>query len=241
MKTGLNHIAIRLKNIYALADACRDLLERGPGVPGFGLCWGATGMGKTTAVAYQTNQFNAIYLTATPFWSANAMLSKILIELGGVPRGSASQLHDLIVQRLQENPRLIFIDEADFIFENSARRTLVEGLRSLHDMSGAPFVLVGMDKVVSKLELYPQLHGRVSRFVEFRNLDLGDLRQVVEAACEIKLSDCLLERLHEATRGRLRQAVTAISRIEPVARLNDWQEVTAELWGDEPFFLKETP
>lgn len=225
------------KNIKRFSAAFGDLAGRSDRVPGLGLVTGQAGTGKTTATTYVCNTQNAVYVTATPFWTSNSMLAKILAELGINPGGATNaRMHDLIIERLRMTNRAVLVDEADHLFDNSDRRRLVEGLRSLHDHSNVPIVLIGMEHIRSKLHRYPQLSGRISRSVDFSNLDPEDTRLVLDAICDVQVDVELAELVCARTKGSLRLVIVAAETVESEALAQGWETVTPRLWGNRALF-----
>lgn len=222
-----------VKNIRLLYAAGQALLHRDPGVPGIGLLWGLTGAGKTTAAAWYANQVNALYVRACATWTPASMLGAFMRELDAEPMQRCSDMLEHIVQLLALENRPVFVDEADYLM----KKNLAETLRDVHDLSEAPLILIGMADFRRKVVHREQLAGRIAQWVEFRPADLDDARTLVDAVCEVDVGDELLERLHKATGGSMRDMTVGLSRIESVAKRMNQKKVTARDWGDRDFNL----
>jgi len=211
-------------NLKRLLQAAHGLLFRSPGTPGIGLVSGPVGLGKTTSAKHICLLEAAVWVEALPDWSPNWMLGDLAIELGA-ERAHATRVNfERVLGALRERPRAIFIDEADRLVD---RLRMVETLRSIHDQTQAPLVLIGMSKLSRVVQSLPQLSSRVAQWIEFGPCDLRDVRTLATTLCEIELADDLIRRLHEETRGSARAIRVALERIERLARRRGKQRVGA--------------
>lgn len=227
---------VPVKNIKLFVDRVEELHERPSGVPGFGLMWGATGAGKTTACAWFASDNRAIYQRASATWTPASMLSHLLRLLGEEERGSTARMLDRLIERLKGSGKLLLIDEADYLLAGSGR--IVETLRDLHDESKVPVMLVGMENVQSAMRRHPQLYGRVSQWVEFKPPDLEDARLVADALYAVRMEDDLLERLHAAAGKTMRGLAIAFARVEAYARRKRLDAIGSSEWGDRSFVIE---
>ncbi len=232
-----NRIA-HVKNIQMLATAADALATRPAGTPGIGLVWGATGYGKSTATAWLSTQLNAVFVRAWPTWTPVSMLAALMEELGIKPLGRTAPMIRSIVQALSAESRPVFIDESDYLAD---KPILLETLRSLHDVSSSPLILIGMRDFQRRVMHRDQLAGRISHWVEFQAADLEDARTLTDEVCEIKVADDLVARLHKSSGGSMRGMVVGLSRIEQFARKKNIAKVSAGDWNDRPFVLGDAP
>lgn len=227
------------KNVVALQSAYNELLNRDSGIPGLGLLHGNTGHGKSTAVAWLVNKVNGIYVRAAATWTPSAMLGAIMSELGAEALGNNSALMvKRITEQLAINNRLLVVDEADYLFSNLK---MLETLRDIHDVSGAPVIIVGMEGIERRIVNRPQFRRRISQWVEFRSADLEDARTLTNDVCEVEVEDDLLARLHEEAAGNVGLMVVGLSRIESLGRANGWKKLDSERWGNRKFFVTSGP
>jgi len=171
-------------------------------------------------------------------WTPNTMLARILAELGAAPMGRNAAMVDYIVSQLTEQNRPLFVDEADYLLGSAA---MIETLRDIHDLSGVPVVMVGMEGIEKRLKARPQLAGRISHWVEFLRSDLDDARDIARATCEVQLDDELLQHVHAESGGSVRLLVVGLARIEQLARANGWARISAEQWGGRKLHLGGAP
>ena len=227
-----------IKNVAALQVAFEALASRDPGVPGMGLVYGYTGAGKTTAVSWMVNRTAGLYVRATSGWTPSTMLARVMHELGAAPMQRRAQMLDYIIGSLQQSQRPLFVDEADYLLSDA---TMLESLRDVHDLAGVPVVLIGMDKINTRLVHRQQLTSRISQWVEFLPSDLEDARTLTDTVCEVGIDDELLATLHREAKGSVRRMVVGLSRIEALAKANGWAQVSAEQWGTRALFLGNRP
>ncbi|MFG6462274.1 AAA family ATPase [Roseateles sp. DXS20W] len=228
-----NKLAL-VKNVAALQMAYEALEGRDLGIPGMALVYGETGAGKTTGITWLVNRTRGVYVRATASWTLNAMLGRVMAELGANPMGRNAAMVDYIVQQLIEHQRPLFVDEADYLLGDAR---MIETLRDIHDLSGMPVMLVGMANIEKRLIHRPQLAGRISHWVEFNPADLEDARTLAETVCEVQLDDELLEKLHRDCAGSMRLMAVGLARIEALGKSNGMKTVTADAWGDRKLHL----
>lgn len=222
----VTHNLSRFKRVFG------DLVDRASWVTGMGLVVGEPGLGKTTAITWLSGQTNCIFLTADPVWGTHSLLDALLSDLGVEMRSaSASRKYDKAVQRLRETKRPIVVDECDFLTDSRLRKQLLEILRTLHDKTDVPVILVGMQDLKAKLHHYPQILGRISREIQFERLNQADVLLTLNSISEVPCTPELAAEVLATTRGYIRQVITIGMDIDRRARAQGWKEVTPELWG----------
>lgn len=221
------------KNMRNLLTAYQALTKRRMGTPGMGLLYGATGAGKTTAATWLITSQNAVYVRALAMWSGQSMCQAICQEVGLEPMGSPSKMLPPIIERFAMTGRALFVDESDYLFHNPR---LLETLRDIHDQSLVPVVLIGMEGVDRKILRHKQLARRISQWIQFKGLDLDDLKAVAAVTCEVPIAPDLLQRLHEVSKGSVGLATVGLAQISR-AGFDPSKPVTLKDWGDKEFFL----
>ncbi|WP_321367652.1 ATP-binding protein [uncultured Desulfuromusa sp.] len=232
----MKHAMAMTKNLRLFMSAVDHLMNREIGTEGMGLLWGDPGQGKSTAVAYVVNAMDGIYVRAIGSWTVTSMLGTIATELGGHRMLRRADMIDFICQRLGQNPRPIFIDEADYLFRQVE---MLDSLRDIYDLSGCPVVLVGMEQIARKLQNHGRFARRITEWVEFKGIDLDDTMQVTRDVCEIDVADGLLEHLHNITNGNIGRIIIGLSKIEKMGKANGIDCVTLEQWGDRPLYYDQ--
>jgi DNA transposition AAA+ family ATPase len=206
---------VYLSNLHVLAAAVDALGEDATDTSGVCVVHGAAGIGKTWALRHVAGKFNALYCTALPFWTPHAMLTALNRALDEPPLARTAALFAQLTQSLGAAPRPIIIDEADRIADRPA---LLETLRILHDLTGAPLVLAGMDEMRRAIARRPQLRRRVRHEIEFQPLTLDDARKVTAERSQIPIADDLIEELRRRSGGIAGLFCDALAVAERYAR-----------------------
>lgn len=234
----MKSIVVPVKNVARLQTMCDDLMNRPNGVPGMGLVYGRTGLGKTTATTWYVIRKRAVLVRALALWSPQTMLATILRELEAGASGSLSNMVDAVIESLRESNRPLFIDEADYVLDSTR---MLDTLRDIHDYSSVPVVLIGMDGIKRKLDVRhrKQTIGRIARWVEFLPTDIADAMLVrTELVEHTRIDDELTKRLHERSGGSMRRIIVGLHNIESYARRKGLKEIGIEDWPKNmPFFL----
>jgi len=224
------------KNVKRFLAAVRELNDRPAGVEGMGLLWGLPGEGKSTTVAFACNSLDGIFLRANACWTATSMLGAMMVELGMAPMGRRAPMVDAVVKKLMEQPRPIFIDEADYLF---SRPDMLDVLRDIYDITGSSVILIGMEEFARKIQARGKFARRITQWVEFAGIDLADARTVADTVCEVEVADDLVEHIHTAARANIGRMVTALARIERFGKTNALKTVTRSEWGNRPLYYDQ--
>ncbi|MFO1417287.1 MAG: ATP-binding protein [Methylotetracoccus sp.] len=231
-----------VNNIERLKLAYQMLEDAPHGVPRMGLVYGFTGVGKTTAISWLMTQTDAIVVKASPTWSLHSMLAKIMVEIGIAPMGRSADMEEAIVEKMQKDQRPLFVDEADAFTDPQVRGdrsyAILETLRSIHDMSKMPVMLIGMDGIERRLASRHQLMRRISQWVKFEPATLADARILSDTVCEVHVADDLLSRLCETSGGSIGLMMVGLSRIERSAKASMLASIGLDVWGNRPFNLR---
>ncbi|MBW2561720.1 MAG: ATP-binding protein [Deltaproteobacteria bacterium] len=224
------------KNVRRLLASVRDLMDRPQGVEGMGLLWGLPGEGKSTTVAYAANAMDGIFLRANACWTVTSMLGALMVELGMEPMGRRAPMIEAGCKRLMETPRVLFIDEADYLFEHPQ---MLDALRDIYDITGSSVVLIGMERFARKIQQRGKFARRITQWVEFAGIDAADARTLADTVCEVGVADDLLAYILDAARSNVGRMVTALARVEQLGKLNKLDAVTRADWGKRPLFFDQ--
>lgn len=189
--------------------------------------WGMPGAGKTTATAFVVNRTNGVFVRAQRIWNITSMLSAIVEQLEGQPTRFKQPMFDYIVKKLTTTHRSLFIDEADYLSED-----MIEVLRDIHDLSGRPVTLIGMDQVRRGLVQNERFMRRITEEIKFMPLDFNDCLAVYKAVSEVQIDEDLLAALNDEAGGNVGLITNGIGMIEKVARSNGWTRATLALWNN---------
>lgn len=222
------------ENVAQASILLSQLVSRSPAVPGIGLMDGRPGLGKTMATLKLLNNLdNGVYLRAVRLETPTTYLDRLLKELGvrECPRSRMAKF-EKVVDVLSREPRVIFLDEADYYMDQPE---LLETIRDIHDLTNTAIILVGMDKIARKVAGLPQLDSRISARYEFQPAAIDDLRAMVRDLFEdgIEVADDLLRRVLTETGGSYRLAAIALENIERKAQVDGVARIDLALWGQE--------
>jgi len=227
----------KTKNVRMFQAAVGELLSRTPGViEGMGLLYGEAGEGKTTVVAHAANVYHGVCLRATAGWTMTHMLGSLMRELNGEPLKRRAPMVDWIVEQLARQERVIFVDEADYLFEQTE---MLDVLRDIYDLSGAPVILIGMEKIARKIQGNGRFARRITQWIEFKGIDRDDARTVADTVCEVKVADDLLAHLHKESKANIGRIVVGLSRIENMGQASNLASVTLSDWGNRSLFYDQ--
>lgn len=217
-----------------------NLQGRADGVPGMALVYGEPGLGKTQAVLWWAAQNNAVFIRSTNLMSGRWLLEEIVEELGEVPYYRSSELFKQCNRQLKEDPRVIIVDEIDYLAADSHA---IETLRDIHDKANVPIVLIGMGQAEKKLMRYRHLYDRLSEILRFEPFTKKDVKDIIEQLCEIQTTDCAIDYIYNQT-NRFRQIVKLINKAENIAKANDLNAIDEatlkEFMNDEPIEIIKT-
>ena len=238
----MNHQMAKTKNVMRFLAAVRALQERPAGVEGMAILWGEPGEGKSTTVAYACNAMDGVFLRAQRRWKCGSMLGALMIELGMEKERFIDPMMDAVVETLTKSPRPIFIDEADYLF---CRTDMLDVLRDIYDITGAPVILIGMEEFARKVQARGKFARRITQWVEFCGIDLEDAAETAKTVTDITIAEDLLAHIHAEARANIGRMVTAFARTQQFARTNGLDAVTRADWGhralfyDQPNFKKK--
>jgi DNA transposition AAA+ family ATPase len=224
------------KNVRRFLAAVRELTDRPMGVEGMAILWGEPGEGKSTTVAFACNTLDGLFLRATTCWTATSMLAALMVELGQPACRRKAPMMESAVKTLSEQPRPIFIDEADYLFRQP---DMLDIMRDIYDVTGSPVVLIGMEEFARKVQSRGKFARRITQWVEFSGIDAEDAKTLAETLCAVKVADDLLAHVHKAARKNIGRMVTGLARIEQFAKLNAIESVTKKDWANRPLFYDQ--
>lgn len=235
----MRHKMAITKNMRRFLAAVDDLMNRTAGTEGMGLLWGPPGEGKSTAIAYVVNMMDGIYARAMSSWTVTSMLGYLCKELGGQRQLRRADMVEFIAEQVSLKPRPIFIDEADHLFDKPKKFEMAESLRDIYDVSRCPVILCGMEDIARTVQAHGRFARRITQWIEFEGTDLADARIVADELCEVRVADCLLGHLHQASRGNIGRMVIGLTKIERMAKASGLEIVTVKQWGDRELFYDQ--
>lgn len=220
----MKRVFAKTQNVERFIAAMTRLHSRQEGIPGMALVFGEPGLGKTKTALWWIAQNDGIFIRTKKLMTGRWLLEETVAELGEAPMRRTSDLYRQAVEQLLEKPRTIFVDEADYLAHDAR---VLETLRDIHDTTGTPIVLIGMDQADKKLARYKHLFDRFSEIVKFNPLTEVDIRMIADQLCEVRLSDCAVQYI-AGQANRFRRVIVWLYKAEAVAKTNSLKEVLAQ-------------
>ena len=211
---------IKTKNVKRFVALMDELQKLPPNIPKLALVYGDHGLGNSQTIQWWADKNDSVYVRATQGMTSRWLLSEIAEELGEEPYWHTQETFELIENYLRQNPKIIIVDEIDYLIEKHT----VETLRDLHDKTTCPIVLVGMGAADKKLARYPHLVDRLYKTLRFEQFNAEDIREIIENLTELNFTDnginCLATRTNQ-----FRQLVKLINKIEKLSETNKIDEI----------------
>ena len=212
---------VKTRNYMRFLGAMNDLEMRGSAECRLIVVDGPPGLGKTTILSLWADDEDCTYLRAKTDWDPYWMLGELLQALGVMnpPRGHQLRFNAALAA-LAEHARdaavvqrqfVVVVDEADHV---STKGKLIDTIRDLTDISGVPFILVGMGQIRDNLTRYPQTASRINRYIRFEPATVEEVGEFLATKCEVPVAEDLTAFVHRATGGFNREIMEAIRSIE---------------------------
>lgn len=221
----MNKIFVKTQNVKNFIGLVENLQNKPKNIPKMGLVYGEPGLGKSQTALWLSCKYDAIYLRATNLMTGRWLLKEIVKELDEIPRFLTSDNFNLVVKKLKHEPKMIFIDEIDYLMNNYKS---IETLRDIHDETNCPIIFIGMGLAHRKLERYKHLYDRFSEILKFETFGVNDLCQIVNQLSEVPFTSDSIEYIYPKY-NRFRQIVQLINKMENFAKDNNLTEITKEI------------
>ncbi len=206
---------IKTKNVKNFVALMEELKELPPNMSKIALVYGEYGLGKSQTIQWWAARNNAVYVRANRGMTEQWLLSKMTKDMDITTSWHTQSNFELIQKSLLENPKVIIVDEADYLL----RQNIIETLRDLHDTTKCPLVLVGMENFERKLTTLPHLCDRIYKSYKFERYDADDVQLILEGLSELEFTKDGIEYL--VTRAnQFRQIMKLINKIEKLANTN---------------------
>jgi DNA transposition AAA+ family ATPase len=191
---------------------------------------GLPGMGKTDSIIELAKQVSGVYHYCAPSYSPKSFCEEILYTCNQQPSGTVAAKLRSISNYLRVNNLPLFLDDCDNIAHHSV---LLEMVRAIHDRSGQPVVMTGMDNFIQRLSKYPQTFDR-AHVLEFKGIILDDVRKLTYALSKVAFADDLCAEILKVSQGKTRLAARSIGYVNNWAIQHSYQQIDLNLWGDLP-------
>ena len=218
----------KVERFSTLADSFQT---RDYGVDGMGLIYGPPGIGKTGAAIWYCDKTDAVYFRVKAHTKQKSLLKGLVRELGQTPASKIDDLYDQVCTILNEYPRLVIVDEIDYLIGSTKA---IHTIRDLADETSAPFLMIGMLDTEQKLMKMAHLYDRVqAHIINLKPLASPDVKRFADQVSEVPLDDSLIEQIGRVSGGKIRKIYTEIYKAERIARVNDVKVVSLKDFKEE--------
>lgn len=229
-----------LRNVQSCTRVMEHLITRAPNLPGMGVFYGASGLGKSFAAAACTNKFNAVYVECRSYFTTKSLLLSICKEMRLRAGATVYDMVSQISEQLSLSGRPLILDEMDHIVD----KRLVEIVRDLYEASSAPILMIGEELFPAKLKRWERFHNRVLDWQPAAPSDLADAKKLARVySSDVEIADDLLERIVQASRGVARRICVNIELVRQEAKSSGTPKggFDAARWGTRDFYTGEAP
>lgn len=217
---------LKTKNVKMFTTLMDTLKNLPVNVPKMALVYGEQGLGKTETLLWwvMQNYDIAIYVRANNKMTSRWLMHDILSQLDTSRYGRLEDNFNAIEKQLKVNPKIIIVDEVDYLIANKS----IETLRDIHDKTGIPIVLVGMADCDRKLSKLSHIYGRLYSILKFQAFNKQDINEIVTSLSDIEFSDDAIDFIANKT-NKFREIAKIIDKIEKLSKTNSINYVDAEV------------
>jgi DNA transposition AAA+ family ATPase len=226
----MKNIFLETGNVARFREALSALEDTERGQPGLGVVWGRAGRGKTVCARKYAVDTQAVYLRVLEDWSPRAMLAALCHELNGTEPSTVDRCKKMAVAVIEDLwskrkiLRTILVDEADRL-----KVGLIEHLRDVHDLTGAPVILIGEENLSAKVAAHRRISSRVVQTVEFGPITREDIILFGLEAAGLRMEPDAAARLQARSSGDFRLVWADVHRLEQMARAAGSNRVEARM------------
>jgi len=219
---------VRTKNVNGFIDLILKLQNKPDNISKIGLIYGNAGLGKTKTALYLSFKYNAVYVRAVNSMTPKWLLTELAKELEEIPRFYTANIFTQCVNALKTKPQMVIVDEIDYLLKDF--RT-IETLRDLHDETGVPVIMVGMQLAKHKLKKHTHLFDRISEVYNFTEFEYTDIKQITEEISDVEITKEAVRLIYEKAKS-FRQIVQIIYFFEKVAQANGLTKIDEKTAGE---------
>ncbi len=220
----MKEVIIQTPAMMRFDEALNSVYESGRGISGFILAHGQAGRGKSVAADQSYIMRGGAYVRVWQGWSQTAFLQRVLFEVRGknmdMPRYNGNRCKEMIVELLQRGRKTLYIDEADRLHIDR-----IEDLRDIHEMTGAPVVLIGEEGLYGLLSERRRIWSRVVHEVEFGPIQESEVAIYAMQAAGLDIPPQLCREIAEKTEGDFRLVRNMLILLEKAANAAETDRV----------------
>ena len=193
-----------------------------------GLAYGDFGLGKTITLEKIRDEYGAIFLRQTQSWTPSSVRTLLAEHLIIDTKGkNPIVVQDEIVNELLSDPRPIIIDEIDGLL-NADRFSVLEFFRDIHDLTGNPLILVGMEGSKARLKNHRHFFSRIAEECKFMKIGMADIRSFCSLG-DIEIEEDLIVYFSKKY-PNFRRMKVLILRMEKWADINGVEKMGLKLF-----------
>lgn len=231
----MKNVFVKTSNYERFKEGLAAVEGRGAQESSLMLVTGEAGYGKSETVDQWAVQVGAAYLRAKTDWTPRYFLTELAENLKVDPSGRSKEVFARVSGYLGRNQTPLVIDEVDHCLRNNAQ--VLEAIRDLSDLTEVTVVMVGMEKVQSKISKHLQISSRIAHVVLFGPATLDDVIATCAQKCEVKVAPDLAREIHRQSKGRMREIMNAIALVEREARRNGLETISMQEIGNRALTL----
>ena len=220
----MKQVFIETGNVTALSRALTVLEDTHRGDPGICLVRGRAGRGKTAAAMNHHAIHGGLFLRAWEDWTQQAFLQALCFEVKGTRPHGCDRCKREIMEALSLERRTIIIDEADRL-----KPGRLEDLRDIHDVGGAPVVLIGEEGLYPMISARRRTWSRVTQDVEFLPINQEDILLYASLAAGLTVSPEAAGIIRKQTDGDFRLVHNTVRFLEQAARARQSRDVDGDM------------
>lgn len=227
-----------LRNVAALQQLADRIVNRSQNLPGMATYYGPSGDGKSTAAVYVRNRLNAVLVQCVDTMTRSDLCNAILREMGLETNGTIHARAERIAENLVVTDRALMIDEADIL----VAKKMIEITRSIYEMSQAPVILIGEERMPQKLRAYERIHNRMIDWVATQPAEMADVKHLAKIyAPGVEIDAGLCRKILTESHQSIRRVCNNLDRLREAARVEGTDKMTLADWGNRSFFTGEAP
>jgi DNA transposition AAA+ family ATPase len=227
-----------LRNVLLASRVMEHLMNRPSNLPGIGVMYGDSGLGKSSAAAYCANKYRAFYVECRSYFTKKSLLLSILEEMGVRPGKTIYEMVNQIGEELVNSRRPLIIDE----FDHAVDRSLAELVRDVYEVSNAAILLIGEERFPSKLKRLERFHNRVLEWQPAERSDIEDAQKLAKLySPDVEIKADLLGKIVDGSRGVTRRICVNIELVRVDAKKAGKKVIDLAAWGNRQIYTGEAP
>ncbi len=203
-----------LTNVVLFTQLMDRLNRRTDKLPGIGVFYGFSGLGKSESAVYGANKHQAYYVEMGESWTRKKLLDEILKQLSRQMNGTIADKVDEVVRLLSRDNKPLIIDEADFAFNKGFH----EIIREIHDKSHTPIILLGEERLPERISQFERFDNRVLEWVPAQPCNESDTQKLKEIyAPDVDIAPDLMTEIMEKNEGLARRMAVNFSMVQEIS------------------------